>query len=183
MKHVKVLAIAFSIAASACTTGGLGGGDDGGGDDGGGDDGGDPPPPPPGGLTPQTFIEQLIRTECDKAFSCMAEFPASEGPFADSWGATVDECVEDDDDYIGRDMIAAAVTAGRIAWNPTLGASCLADLAFPATCSAFFLEYEYPDDCYDALAGQVADGQACSTGWECGPASECPAGTCQPYTE
>jgi hypothetical protein len=147
--------------------GGGGGGDD----DGGG--GG-------GALTPQAFLGQLITKDCEKAFACRAEFPATEGTFDDEWGTSVSDCVESDDDYASRSEIAAGITAGHIKYDADIAANCLANLAYPASCPAFFADYDWPDSCYDALAGQVADGGSCTTGWDCGPDSDCITAKCAP---
>src|SRR5262249_31372239 len=117
--------------------GGPAGDDDGGGgDDGGGDDGGG------GGLAPPEVIRQLITKDCEKAFACKAEFPATEGTFDDEWGTTLTDCVEDDDDYAARSQIAASIMAGHIRYDANIAANCLANLAYPATCPAFFTDYD-----------------------------------------
>ena len=99
-------------------------------------------------------------------------------------GRRSERCVTGDDDYTQRAMVAAAVTAGKIEFDDASAAQCLANLEFPATCAAFFTDYDWPDTCYDALSGTVVDGQACTTYWECGgDDSDCVAGTCAPVVE
>jgi hypothetical protein len=140
----------------------------------------DDPDPQPGSLTPQTFITQLVTADCKKAFECKAEYPAMPGDtFEDTYSATEADCVTDDEDVADLAAIEAAVAAGNITFDSAIAENCLANLAFPASCSEFFTTYDYPDSCYDALAGNVADGAACTTDWECGEDSECnTAGVC-----
>ena len=137
-----------------------------------------------GGITPQAFLEQLITAECAHAFSCMSQYPTTTGTtFADDWGTSQSDCLTTDDDYIARDQIAAAITAGHIAWDPASAMTCLGNPAFPASCVEFFTTYDWPDPCYDALSGNLADGAACTTGWECsGDMSDCVSGKCAPST-
>src|SRR5215813_11687984 len=134
------------------------------------------------GITPQAFIEQLVTQTCDHAFSCMSQYPTTTGStFADDWGMSQAHCVSTDTDYVARDQIAAAITAGKITWDPASATACLGALGFPASCADFFTTYDYPGTCYDALSGNVADGGACTTSWECsGDMSDCTAGTCAP---
>jgi hypothetical protein len=136
------------------------------------------------GITPQAFVEQLVTQTCDHAFSCMSQYPTTTGStFADDWGMSQADCVNTDDDYLSRDQIAAAVTAGRITWDPGSATACLGALGFPASCADFFTTYDYPGPCYDALSGNVADGGDCTTSWECsGDMSDCTAGKCAPAT-
>ena len=130
-------------------------------------------------LTPQAFITQLITEECVLAFACKPQYPATAPKTFDyEWGTDLNDCVTTDDDYLARDAIAAAVTAGRITFDPASAAICLA-APTPATCVTLFADtYDYADACYLALAGHVADGGACTTGWECGRASRCIQGAC-----
>ena len=127
------------------------------------------PPPPPGTLTPDAFVEQLVSKNCDKAFACESQYPTTTGTtFDDDWGTSAAECVSDDDDVNASSLIAASIAAGNITWDADSAALCLANLQFPATCAEFFTTYDYPDACYDALSGNVADGGACTTDWDCG---------------
>ncbi len=133
-------------------------------------------------ITPQAFVEQLVTAECEHAFSCMAQYPTTTGTtFADDWGSSQADCVSTDDDYVARDQIAAAITAGNITWDPASAVACLGALGFPASCAEFFTSYDYPGTCYDALSGNIADGGNCTTDWECsGDTSVCTAGKCAP---
>jgi hypothetical protein len=171
----KVLALAASLVATlaACATDPNGGGA--------GPDKNGGPDDPPGGdgsLTADAYLEQLVTRDCQKAFTCKAEYPPAEGTFDDDWGATEAECLATDVDYLERADVVAAIMAGTIDFDATAAAACLADAAYPATCAAFFTDYDWPDSCYDALEGKVADGGVCSTGWQCGPDSDCEAGKC-----
>jgi hypothetical protein len=182
------LVLVPTLAAAACMAGGSKRGDDTGddtvGDDTVGDDTVGDDDPGPGDPTPQEFIEQIIAADCAKAFACEAEFPATEGTFAEEWGDSEAGCLTDDDDYLARDMIAASVTAGRITYDSSAAADCLANLGYPASCTEFFTNYDWPDACSDAMVGNVADGGACVSWWECSAeGSECVDGACAPATD
>jgi len=133
-------------------------------------------------ITPQAFIEQLITAECTHAFSCMSQYPTTTGmTFADDWGMSQSDCLATDDDYVARDQIATAITAGKITWDPASATTCLGNLAFPASCVDFFNTYDFPGACDDALSGNVADGGACTTSGECsGDMSDCGSAKCAP---
>ena len=138
--------------------------------------------PPGSPLTPDTFITQLISAECQKAFTCQPEYPLNaQKSFAYEWGSSMNDCLTTDSDYKDISAITAAITVGRITWDPASAAVCLLDPAFPASCATFFLDtYDWAASCYTALSGHVADGASCTTGWECSRQSPCRQGTCSP---
>jgi hypothetical protein len=138
--------------------------------------------PPGAPLTPDTYITKLISAECQKAFTCQPEYPPdAQQSFAYAWGSSMNDCVTTDEDYKNIPAISAAVAAGRITWDPASAAVCLLDPAFPASCATFFQDtYDWADSCYTALAGHVADGASCTTGWECSRHSMCRQGKCSP---
>jgi len=129
----------------------------------------------------EKFIEQLVTKTCAKAISCRAQYPTGTGDtFEDDWGEDQDDCVTGDEDYEQRAQLAQLVTSGKLDFDATAAAQCLGNLMFPASCTAFFADYDWPDACFDALSGDTADGQGCTTYWECsGDNSDCVSGTCQ----
>ncbi|MBL0219381.1 MAG: hypothetical protein IPQ07_36615 [Myxococcales bacterium] len=134
----------------------------------------------PSVLTPQAFVEKLVALECAQAFVCKPQYPTSSTtPFDIEWGTDLADCLLTDRDYLARDTIAAAVTVGRISFDPGSAAICLASPGIPSTCTTLFAEdYDFAEPCYLALAGHVPDGSGCTTGWECARTSQCFHGTC-----
>lgn len=170
----QIVAILVVIAACTASPGSRGGGGGGGGGDGGVGSGSD--------ITVQQFIEQLVTQNCQQAYKCMAQYPANAtDTFADLWGTSEADCVSSDDDYTARNALAMEVTAGTMMFDPAEAKACLGNPAFPASCTDFFNTYAYPDACYNALSGNVADGGACISDFECtGDTSSCEMGKCAP---
>jgi hypothetical protein len=146
---------------------------------GGGDGGG-------GSSTATQFIMALDAKDCDEAFSCMSTFvPDTVGDtFADEWGDSPEACKSDPDDAADDAVVETEIKAGKIVFNPDLVQTCLAGISY-ASCAVFWSpDSSYPDVCYQALYGLVADGGACVTDWDCEGTdttdSECTSGTCAP---
>jgi len=137
-------------------------------------------------MTTQDFLKSLATQECTHAYSCMSQYPATTttgDTFADNYGTDMTNCVQTDSNYAARDTIAADIAAGKITWDPQAAVTCLSNLEFPASCTDFFSTWDYPAPCYDALSGNVADGAACTTDWDCsGDNSVCTNLKCAPDT-
>ena len=135
-------------------------------------------------MTPQEFVKQLATQECAHAYTCMAQYPATAtDTFADNYGTDQQNCVQQDSNYASRDTIAADIAAGKITYDATAAVTCLSNLEFPASCTDFFSTWTYPSACDDALSGNVADGGACTTDWDCsGDNSVCTNLKCAPDT-
>jgi len=117
------------------------------------------------------------------AFACEPAYPRSKSPtFAQEWGDSVAQCITLDWSYVELPAIDAAVAAGAISWDPAQAVACLAAPGIPAGCADLFAEdYTYAPACWQALAGHVPDGGACTTTWACaGAASNCVNGACAP---
>jgi hypothetical protein len=140
------------------------------------------PGPDPTTLTPTDFVTQLAGKSCAEALSCMAQYPTNgSDTFADAYGTSQDDCVQNDDNVADLGNITAAITKGTIDYDAESASTCLGNMMFPASCTDFFANYDYPDACYSALSGNVADGGACTTDWECsGDNSSCTAAKCAP---
>ena len=140
--------------------GGGGGGGDGSGGGGGGGGG--------GGMTATQYLTQMEQKFCDEAFTCQASFPTDQGvTFADAFGASASECYADDAAYDMPDVVESEITAGKIHFDPSAAASCIAGLTFPA-CTAFWTDGPtYPASCDTAMVGTVADGGACVVDYDC----------------
>jgi hypothetical protein len=138
-----------------------------------------PAPPDAAPLTPLTLIDQMVAMKCAQAFACKPHYPRQYPSFDHVWGTDQNNCAATDRDYLARDRIAAAVTAGTIRFDPASAAICLAAPGFPTNCTTFFMgEYRWAEACYAALVGQISDGAVCTTDWECVSGSSCRDGRC-----
>ena len=140
--------------------GGGGGGGDGSGGGGGGGSG--------GGMTATQYLTQLDQKFCDEAFTCQASFPATAGEtFADDFGASASECVADGVAYDMPDVVETEITAGKIHFDASAAASCIAGITY-ASCTTFWADTDtYPASCDTALVGTVADGGTCVVDYDC----------------
>lgn len=153
--------------------GGGGSGGGGGGGNGEGSGGGG------GGVTATQFLAQMNEQFCTQAFMCQATFPTDEGvAFADAFGASVTECVSFGEEYDMPAQVEAAITAGKIQFNSSDAAACLAGITFPACTSFWTDDASYPAACDTALVGTVADGGACTVDYECSNLDAYCDGTC-----
>jgi hypothetical protein len=144
----------------------------------------EPPPVPtadaPPALTPEALVVQMVTLECQAAFSCKPEYPASARPFDEEWGTDLDDCIATDRDYRMKESIAASCAAGVIAWDPAAAQMCFANPGVPTSCTSLFSDrWAWADSCLAALAGTVTDGGSCQNDWECaGRYSDCRGGEC-----
>ena len=172
-----VACFVISIAAAAC--GAQVAGDGTGIDPGKGDDpqsGGDdvPPPPPSQPLTPSSFLIGVGQIECDHAFACRDAFPVDAGfAFESEFGNTPDECYLLAQDFYRPDEVQQSVDQGRIDYDAGEAQRCVDGITFPADCADYWnLGPDYPNACDAALLGKVADGDSCTTDFDC-ESSDC----------
>jgi len=172
MIRTKLLAVAL-LTVSAC----VGSPPDG--------SGGTTPPPNPGGttdpggggtnpgggggtMTVGAFLDGLGHKDCDEAFACQASFPTANGTFADAFGASVDACYTDASSYYDAATVQTEIAAGKIHFDATAAATCIAGIAPPATCATYWTDgLVFPDACATAISGTVADGAACVVDFDC----------------
>jgi hypothetical protein len=154
---------------------GGGGGNSGGGNSGGGDTGGSNggggntgSGGAGGGMTATQYLTQMEQKFCDEAFTCQASFPATATEtFADDFGASAAECYADDAAYDMPDVVESEITAGKIHFDASAAASCVAGITF-SSCTTFWQDGgTYPASCDTALVGTVADGGACVVDYDC----------------
>ena len=89
-------------------------------------------------MTATQYLTQIEQKFCDEAFTCQASFPATAGEtFADDFGASASECYADDAAYDMPDVVETEITAGKIHFDASAAASCIAGLTFPA-CTTFW---------------------------------------------
>lgn len=131
-------------------------------------------------VTPQALLVQMVTLECQAAFACKPQYPASARPFDQEWGTDLNDCVTSDKSYRTRDSVAASCASGVIAWDPVAAQQCFSDPGIPTSCSVLFADsWSWDPTCLVALAGRVPDGGACQNDWECaGRYSDCRSGTC-----
>jgi hypothetical protein len=118
-----------------------------------------------------------IQASCEKAFDCMGEYDASMHggqAFADSYGSSVDNCVQQTNALItafyGASFYSdldAAVASGNITYNSDDAQVCL-DAGSAESCDAFFGQNgateDLPPECDTSFVGNVGDGDACTMG-------------------
>jgi hypothetical protein len=129
--------------------------------------GGSAPPPP----TASGFCEKVETIRNQATMECY-------GGTAADWPI-----------FFGRStcpMLDAAITNGRLTYDPSKAADCLAQLSKPVACTAD--SPEGPSCVVSVLAGGVADGQPCESDYLCHAGSACtvadltdgcPAQTCR----
>lgn len=185
---MRTLGLLIALAVAGCMTvgsdpentgggggeGGFGGGFGGGsgGGSGGGGGGGST------SATPAEVMTKMTKVDCDQAFSCKASFPTGQGvTFQQVFGANATECYAKlADEYYDATAIQASIAANKITYDATEGARCVTEIAamLPPVCGTYWQNgADFPDPCYDAMVGHVADGAACANDWECGENSWC----------
>lgn len=140
----------------------------------------DPSNPNPGGstMTAPQFLDAMGHKECDDAFACKASFPTDAGvTFAEAFGASTTECYAGAADYYDATAVQAGITAGKIAFDGTAAAACVASFSAP-TCSAYWNDGpNFAAACDTALVGKVATGGACAIDFECSGDNWCDEAT------
>ena len=127
------------------------------------------------------FLDQLGVVQCDQAFVCRADFPPDVGvTFEQAIGTTPAECYADASAFYMPAQVEASIAAGRITYDESAAASCVAGITFGATCTEFWqIGAQFPAACDQSLAGTIANGGTCSIDFDCtGVTSICNAGTC-----
>ncbi len=121
-----------------------------------------------------------IQASCEKAFACMSSYDAAMNnntPFAESYGASVSDCVAQTtaliNQFLGADYFAkldASVAAGRVDYNAADAETCL-DAGSAQSCDQFFGQngamYTPPAACDTAIRGTVATGGTCTIEEDC----------------
>jgi len=155
-----------------------------------GNPGGTDPTNPGGGgsaMTVAQYFDGLGHKECDQAFACQSTFPAANGKFSDAFGASATACYADAASYYDAATVAAEISAGKIMFNGTAAAACIAGITQTADCAGYWANgAAYPAACATAIVGTVADGGACVVDFDCAnAASICdPTGNkCGPNTQ
>lgn len=179
MRFAVVIAILGACASSPSgKTGGPGGddGDDTGSNPGGSDDPGSADP-----ITVDAFLQQMAKVDCDEAFACKASFPTDAGgTFDELYGSTATDCYAMANMYNDPVKVASEITAGKIHFDGSAAATCVAGITF-GTCTEYWDDGgDYPAACDGAISGTIADGSACVVDYDCSNVdSYCTeAGTC-----
>jgi hypothetical protein len=187
---MRILGLLIALGATGCMVGTDPGDDDGGGGNGGGGGfgggGGTGDGSGMGGPAASVpdVMTKMTRAECDEAFACRASFPAGQGvTFEQVFGATAAACYTQlAADYYDATSVQASITANKITFSASAAGQCVTGIAaMPApVCATFWQDGpDFPDACYDAFVGKVADGAACANDFECGADSYCgDADTC-----
>jgi hypothetical protein len=120
-------------------------------------------------MTATDFVGALDHGGCDEAFTCMSSYPNNApNTFASEYGSSNAQCYDLSVAYENYSVINSEIAAGKITWNPTDAATCLAGLTYPSSCSTYWNNGpNYPAACKTALVGKAADGSACLVDWDC----------------
>jgi len=120
-------------------------------------------------LTATTFLHARNVKLCDEEFACRSTYPATGGTtFEQMYGATVTDCYAFADAADQPSAVESEITASHITFSASLAATCVAGIAFPASCDLFWQNgATYPSECSAALRGLVADGDPCVTDYDC----------------
>jgi hypothetical protein len=126
------------------------------------------PNDPGGSMTAAQFLDALGHKECDDAFTCKASFPADAGvTFAEAYGANAQACYADAAGYYNATAVQAAITAGKITFDGTAAAACVAGFSAPVCTTYWDQGANFPAACDTAMVGKVATGAACTVDFEC----------------
>jgi hypothetical protein len=146
----------------------------------------DPNDPGGGGstMTAPQFLDAMGHKECDDAFTCKTSFPADAGvTFAEAFGASAMACYADAAQYYNATAVQAAISAGKITFDGTAAAACVASFAAP-TCGTYWDQGPaLASACETAMVGKVAVGASCAIDFECAGENWCDDATkkCAPY--
>lgn len=119
-------------------------------------------------LTATQFLDALGHKDCDDAFACKSNFPTDAGvTFAQAFGASTSECYAGAAQYYNATAVQAAITAGKIAFDGTAAATCVAGFSAPVCTTYWDQGPDFPAACDSAMVGKVATGAACTVDFEC----------------
>ena len=120
-------------------------------------------------MTATQFLQQQDQKFCDEAFTCMSTFPATAttGTFADNFGSSSAQCQSDSAMYEMPAQVEAEITAGKIHYDASAAAACVAGITFGACADFWANGPTEPAACDTAMVGTVADGGACVVDFDC----------------
>lgn len=184
LSMMRTTLVAIALAATGCMVGadpgsgaeggggagpGYGGGGEGGSGGGGGGGGGS------GTSTPAQVMTKMDHAECDQAFACKASFPTDQGvTFEQAFGTSATDCYAKLGAFYDAASVEASISAGKIRFDAAAGAECVAAAPPAPNCTDLWQNGpQFPNACFDALSGKVADGAACTNDFECAETSYC----------
>src|SRR5512140_676447 len=93
----------------------------------------------PVALTATTYLHARNVKLCDEEFACRSSYPTAAGTtFEQMYGATVTDCYAFADAADQPSAVESEISANHISFSATLAATCVAGIAFPATCDLFW---------------------------------------------
>ena len=115
------------------------------------------------------YLTVLETDDCNEAFACSSSYAQDVGgSFSDEYGATVADCIASEASFDMPAVVQSEIAAGKILFDASEASDCLADVAAPTTCAAYWSDgLSYPGSCDAALVGTVADGGACVVAYDC----------------
>lgn len=125
------------------------------------------PMPPNNSISATEFLTALDHKDCDDAFACKATFVAEpDWAFDDLFGTSAAECYGFGTPSHAK--VEASIVAGRVKYDGVKAKTCVANLPGAPVCATYWDQGPaYPAACDDVIAGTVATGGACTTGWDC----------------
>jgi hypothetical protein len=121
-------------------------------------------------MTATQYLHARGAKLCDEEFACRSSYPVTPGglTFEQTYGATATDCYAFTDARDQPSAVESEITAGHISYFAPLAASCAAGITFPADCTTFWQSGAiYPSSCSGAMRGLVADGDPCTTDYDC----------------
>jgi hypothetical protein len=126
------------------------------------------------------YADAFLDQYCSKALECRSSsYPTFLPTFESLFGATFEDCRRH---IISSGELQAAVDEGRVEFDGTAGAACLAELD-GYSCADYWealsISGQYPQSCQMAITGDVPGGGACTLNIGCEMESICVAGRCE----
>jgi len=121
-------------------------------------------------MTATQYLHQRGVKLCDEEFACKAAWPGDPNglSFEQTYGATAADCYANTDAYDQPSAVEQEITENHISYSAPNAATCIAGITFPADCASFWMNGPlYPSSCGAAMRGLVADGDPCTTSYEC----------------
>ncbi|MFK7928974.1 MAG: hypothetical protein AB8H79_12350 [Myxococcota bacterium] len=124
-----------------------------------------------------TASSAIAEARCERVFSCESTYPSdAETPFADAWGASVEECEQRGAADPGRKSAwRDAEKSGALTYNKVDARACVVGLGLQA-CEAFWTDPD-PAGCALAMQGTVARNGECNIDAACA-SGLCDGGRC-----
>lgn len=119
----------------------------------------------PSAATASDLLASIALLDCQEAFSCSASYPGDS--FADDYGGSINECVNDSVDGDDLATIDGDIADGVIGFDGDAATDCLNGIAYSDCVTYWDNGTELPDACDVVFIGTVVDGGACNVDFDC----------------